>query len=128
MTGAAEFENIDIVISSTSAPHYILDRAKLEPLMKLRGATARCCWSIWPCRATSSRKSISWRMSILYNIDDLQSIAGDYLNSGKRKSRVANRSYVKKPQLCSARPSRNQARRCVRPSKADNRHLPEWLP
>ena len=33
---AAEFANIDIVISSTSAPHYILDRARLEPLMKLR--------------------------------------------------------------------------------------------
>ena len=33
---AAEFEKIDIVISSTAAPHHILDRAKLEPLMKLR--------------------------------------------------------------------------------------------
>src|SRR6266576_438939 len=33
---AAEFANIDIVISSTSAPHYVLDRPKLEPLMKLR--------------------------------------------------------------------------------------------
>src|SRR5437763_4901164 len=30
---AAEFANIDIVISSTSAPHYIIDRSKLEPLM-----------------------------------------------------------------------------------------------
>ena len=33
---SAEFEKIDIAISSTSAPHPILDRAKLEPLMKLR--------------------------------------------------------------------------------------------
>jgi len=33
---AAEFEKIDIVISSTSAPHHILDRAKLGPLMKTR--------------------------------------------------------------------------------------------
>ena len=33
---AEEFEKIDIAISSTSAPHHILDRAKLEPLMKLR--------------------------------------------------------------------------------------------
>ena len=31
-----EFPKIDIVISSTSAPHYVLDRAQLEPLMKLR--------------------------------------------------------------------------------------------
>src|SRR5712691_1888930 len=33
---AEEFKKIDIVISSTAAPHYILDRVKLEPLMKLR--------------------------------------------------------------------------------------------
>ncbi len=33
---AAEFGKIDIVISSTAAPHHILDRAKLEPLMKSR--------------------------------------------------------------------------------------------
>src|SRR5438093_3591849 len=32
---AAEFEKIDIVISSTAAPHFILDRVKLQPLMKL---------------------------------------------------------------------------------------------
>jgi glutamyl-tRNA reductase len=39
---AAEFERIDIAISSTSAPHHILDRAKLEPLMK-RASIVRCC-------------------------------------------------------------------------------------
>src|SRR6185436_19087389 len=33
---ASEFAKIDIVISSTSAPHYVLDRGKLEPLMRLR--------------------------------------------------------------------------------------------
>src|SRR5580704_15445657 len=32
---AKEFPQIDIVISSTAAPHYVLDRAKLAPLMKL---------------------------------------------------------------------------------------------
>src|SRR6185503_3256178 len=34
---AEEFRGIDIVISSTSAPHYVLDRAKLEPIMVRRG-------------------------------------------------------------------------------------------
>src|SRR6185295_3712868 len=34
---AQEFAATDIVISTTSAPHYVLDRARLEPLMKLRG-------------------------------------------------------------------------------------------
>ncbi len=33
---ASEFKKIDIAISSTSAPHHILDRTKLEPLMKAR--------------------------------------------------------------------------------------------
>src|SRR5204862_4446566 len=33
---AKEFQTIDIVISSTSAPHYILDRIRLEPSMTLR--------------------------------------------------------------------------------------------
>src|SRR5688572_22543865 len=33
---SAAFGEIDIVISSTSAPHYVLDRARLEPLMRQR--------------------------------------------------------------------------------------------
>jgi len=33
---ANEFAQVDIVISSTAAPHYILDRARLGPLLKLR--------------------------------------------------------------------------------------------
>ena len=33
---AGEFEHIDIIVSSTSAPHYILDRSRLGPLMILR--------------------------------------------------------------------------------------------
>src|SRR5260370_19697811 len=31
-----EFAQVDIVISSTAAPHYILYPAKLQPLMQLR--------------------------------------------------------------------------------------------
>ena len=33
---ATEFSVVDIVISSTAAPHHILNRTKLEPLMKRR--------------------------------------------------------------------------------------------
>src|SRR5260370_1074698 len=33
---ASEIAAVDILISSTTAPHYILDRVKLEPVMKLR--------------------------------------------------------------------------------------------
>ena len=51
--GLPNFAKIDIVISSTSAPHYVLDRAKLAPLMKLR-KNRPCSSSTSPCRATSS--------------------------------------------------------------------------
>jgi glutamyl-tRNA reductase len=39
---AREFRKVDIVIASTAAPHYLLDRAKLAPLMepKQRAAAA----------------------------------------------------------------------------------------
>ncbi|MGB0582905.1 MAG: glutamyl-tRNA reductase, partial [Limisphaerales bacterium] len=33
----AEFNNIDIVISSTAAPHYLITRSKLEPMLNQRG-------------------------------------------------------------------------------------------
>jgi len=36
LTGRANSPKVDIIVSSTAAPHYVLDRVKLEPLMKLR--------------------------------------------------------------------------------------------
>src|SRR6267142_884516 len=35
-TWPTEFPKVDIAISSTAAPHFLLDRAKLEPIMRLR--------------------------------------------------------------------------------------------
>jgi glutamyl-tRNA reductase len=74
----AEFEKIDIAISSTSAPHHILDRAKLEPLMKLRKNRPLLLIDIAVPRDIDP--AVNFLENVyLYNIDDLQSIADDYL-------------------------------------------------
>ena len=83
---AAEFANIDIVISSTSAPHYILDRARLEPLMKLRRNRPLLLIDIAVPRDIEPEVNFLENV-YLYNIDDLQAIADDYLK--QRQEEVA---------------------------------------
>jgi len=83
---AGEFENIDIVISSTSAPDYILDRARLGPLMKLRRNRPLLLIDIAVPRDIEPEVNFLENV-YLYNIDDLQAIANDYLK--QRKEEVA---------------------------------------
>jgi glutamyl-tRNA reductase len=83
---ATEFARIDIVISSTSAPHYILDRAKLEPLMKLRRNRPLLLVDIAVPRDIEPEVNLMENV-YLYNIDDLQTIAADYLK--QRKEEIA---------------------------------------
>ena len=75
---AREFRKIDIVISSTSAPHYILDRAKLAPLMALRGNEPLLLIDIAVPRDIDPEVNFLENV-YLYNVDDLQSIADRYL-------------------------------------------------
>ncbi len=75
---AAEFEKIDIVISSTSAPHHILDRTKLEPLMKARKQRPLLLIDIAVPRDVDPEVNFLENV-YLYNIDDLQAVADDYL-------------------------------------------------
>lgn len=83
---AREFERIDIVISSTSAPHYVLDRAKLEPLMKLRKNRPLLLIDIAVPRDIDPE--VNYLDSVyLYNIDDLQAIANGYLK--QRQEEIA---------------------------------------
>jgi glutamyl-tRNA reductase len=80
----AEFEKIDIAISSTSAPHHILDRAKLEPLMKLRKNRPLLLIDIAVPRDIDP--AVNFLENVyLYNIDDLQSIADSYLKQRKEE-------------------------------------------
>ena len=75
---ADEFPVIDIIISSTSAPDYVLDRTNLEPLMKLRRNRPLLLIDIAVPRDIDP--SVNLLESVfLYNIDDLQAIADDYL-------------------------------------------------
>ena len=83
---AAEFPGIDIVISSTAAPHYILDRAQLEPLMKLRRNRPLLLIDIAVPRDIDPEVNFLENV-YLYNIDDLQAIADDSLR--QRQEEVA---------------------------------------
>jgi glutamyl-tRNA reductase len=81
---AAEFAGIDIIISSTSAPHYVLDRAKLAPLLKLRKNRPLLLIDIAVPRDIDPE--INFMENVyLYNIDDLRSIAADYLEQRKKE-------------------------------------------
>lgn len=72
------FKHVDIVISSTAAPHYILDRARLEPLMKLRKNRPLLLIDIAVPRDIDPEVNLLDNV-YLYNIDDLQAITDDYL-------------------------------------------------
>ncbi|HVM47596.1 MAG TPA: glutamyl-tRNA reductase [Candidatus Acidoferrum sp.] len=83
---SAEFGSIDIVISSTAAPHYVLDRARLEPLMKLRRNEPLLLVDIAVPRDIEPEVNFLDNV-YLYNIDDLQAIADQYLK--QRQEEVA---------------------------------------
>ena len=83
---AGEFEKIDIAISSTSAPHHILDRARLEPLMKTRQQRPLLLIDIAVPRDIDPEVNFLENV-YLYNIDDLQAIADDSLK--QRREEVA---------------------------------------
>ncbi len=82
----AEFEQIDIAISSTSAPHYVLTPAVLEPLMKARRHRPLLLVDIAVPRDIDP--AVNFIDDIyLYNIDDLQAIAADSLK--RRQAEIA---------------------------------------
>jgi len=83
---AAAFASIDILISSTSAPHYILDAARLGPLMKLRKNRPLLLIDIAVPRDIDP--AVHFLDNVyLYNIDDLQAMAADYLR--QRREEIA---------------------------------------
>jgi glutamyl-tRNA reductase len=82
---AGEFQNVDIAISSTSAPHHILDRPTLEPLMKLRKNRPLLLIDIAVPRDIDPAVNLLPNV-YLYNIDDLQAIADDYLKQRREEA------------------------------------------
>jgi len=81
-----EFATIDIAISSTSSPNYVITPAKLAPLMKLRRNRPLLLIDIAVPRDIDP--DINQMDNVyLYNVDDLQTIADDYLK--QRREEVA---------------------------------------
>ena len=79
---ADELQKIDIIVSSTSAPHYVIDRAKLAPLMSKRGNKPLLLIDIAVPRDIDP--DVNFMENVyLYNVDDLQAIANDYLKQRK---------------------------------------------
>ncbi len=79
-----EFEKIDIVISSTSAPHYVLDRVRLDPLMRRRKNRPLLLIDIAVPRDIEPEVNFLDNV-YLYNIDDLQAIADNYLQQRREE-------------------------------------------
>ena len=75
---SGEFSNVDILISSTSAPHYVIDRKRLAPLMPARGGRPLLMIDIAVPRDIEPELNFVENV-FLYNIDDLQAIADDYM-------------------------------------------------
>lgn len=106
---ASEFANIDIVISSTSAPHYVLDRKKLTPLMALRHNRPLLLIDIAVPRDIEPEVNFMENV-YLYNIDDLQAIAEDYLK--QRREEIARCEAIireKAKELLQSGPPRQQS-------------------
>lgn len=82
----SHFNGIDIIISSTSSPHYVLDCARLEPLMRTRRDRPLVLIDIAVPRDIDPQANFLESV-YLYNIDDLQAIADDYLK--QRQGEVA---------------------------------------
>lgn len=81
---ASEFADIDIAISSTSAPDYVIDRVKLAPLMKLRKNRPLLLIDIAVPRDIEPEVNLMENVYV-YNIDDLQAIAADYLKQRQKE-------------------------------------------
>lgn len=75
-----EFGTIDIIISSTSAPHHIITKEKLIPLMKLRQNRPLFLIDIGMPR--NIEPTVNELDNVyLYNIDDLQTVAEENLHT-----------------------------------------------
>ena len=86
-TWEQEFKAIDIIISSTSAYHYVLIRDKLQAMLKQRGNRPLLIIDIAVPRDVDPACNQIENVYV-YNIDDLQTIASQYLN--QRKADVTN--------------------------------------
>ena len=86
-TWEEEFKEIDIIISSTSAAHYVFSRDKIQELLRERGHRPLLLVDIAVPRDIDPDCNQLENVYV-YNIDDLQTIAGQYLE--QRKAELAH--------------------------------------
>ena len=112
---AKEFDKIDIIISGTAAPHHILDRPKLETLMKLRRNQPLLLIDIAVPRDIDP-EVVFIENVYLYNVDDLQSIAEDYLRQRREEIARCEKIIAEKVKPLLGDISRHPASRITHPS------------
>lgn len=108
-----EFPAIDIVISSTSAPHYVITPKMLERMMKARKNRPLLLIDLAVPRDIDPDIKLLDNV-YLYNIDDLQEIADDYLQ--QRKEEIARCEII----ICEKAKNITQA---VLPGATGDSHL-----
>lgn len=92
---AGELTKMDIAISSTSAPHHILDVAAVEKLMKLRKHRPLLLIDIAVPRDIAP--DVNFLENVyLYNIDDLQTIADGYLKQRQEEMALCEKIIEEK--------------------------------
>ena len=88
-----EFPRIDIVISSTSAPHYVLDRPRLERLLRTRTSRSLLLIDIAVPRdidpAVKNMEGV-----FLADVDDLQAVADEHLR-GRREEVIRCEALIR---------------------------------
>ncbi len=80
-----QVESMDILISCTAAPNYILDRARLEPSLRQRRNRPLLLIDLAVPRNIDPEVNFLENV-FLYNIDHLQSIANDYLSQRREEA------------------------------------------
>lgn len=85
-----EFAEVDILIGSTSAPHHVLTRSQLEPLMERRPARPLFCIDLAVPRDIDPEVNEVDGV-FLYDIDSLQAIADQSLEVRRRELGVCER-------------------------------------
>ncbi len=92
---AGEMTKMDIAISSTSAPHHILDVTAVERLMKLRKHRPLLLIDIAVPRDIAP--DVNFLENVyLYNIDDLQTIADGYLKQRQEEMALCEKIIEEK--------------------------------
>jgi glutamyl-tRNA reductase len=125
-TWTSAFETIDILISSTSATEYILDRRKLEPHSRKRRSPLLLVDIAVP---RDIDPDVNYLEGVfLYNIDDLQAIAADGLQ--QRRTEISRcdalirgkvdglLSAGRRPEFSPAAPAAMESRSQVRASQS----------